>query len=183
MAQVSYLRHYLFDQINRKGDKTVLDPKQQATIEQLYKEMYPKLFIYASATLHSQQQAEEAVQDTFRIACAKIHALTESENPQGWLMNTLKYVIANMRRSLAKLNNALCDSIPEDRLSSPYDQDFVTELVYASMLNEEDFKLLKMVVLQNFTILDASKVLGLPLETCKKRLQRIKKKLAKKIEK
>ena len=37
--------------------------------------------------------AEEAVQETFRIACAKADRLAESENRQGWLINTLKNVL------------------------------------------------------------------------------------------
>ena len=51
--------------------------------------------------------AEEAVQETFRIACAKADRLAESENRQGWLINTLKFVIRNTLRNQTKLKNLL----------------------------------------------------------------------------
>ena len=59
------------------------------TIEDLYADMYPKLFIYAKNSLGDFHLAEEAVQDTFRIACAKSAQLIESQNRPGWLTNTL----------------------------------------------------------------------------------------------
>ena len=61
-------------------------------IERLYLQLYPLLFEYARSSLSSDSLAEEAVQDTFRIACQKPEAMINSPNPEGWIMNTLKNV-------------------------------------------------------------------------------------------
>lgn len=45
--------------------------EQAQRIEQLYRELYLPLCIYANSALQSRPLAEEAVQDTFRIACTK----------------------------------------------------------------------------------------------------------------
>jgi len=68
-------------------------------IDRLYLQMYPMLFEYARSSLSSDALAEEAVQDTFIIACQKPEALCESPNPEGWLVNTLKNVLSNTKRS------------------------------------------------------------------------------------
>ncbi|NLW69936.1 MAG: hypothetical protein GX061_02475 [Eubacteriaceae bacterium] len=74
-------------------------------ITELYRELYTKLLIYASSALgdKSRAMAEQAVQETFLIACRKSTQLTESPNPRGWLFNTLKYVIKNMRRENSEM--------------------------------------------------------------------------------
>ena len=80
-----------------------LSAHQEEFITQLYKEMYEKLVVYAENMLN-EGLAEEAAQDTFRIACSKYDELMNSSNPQGWLMNTLKNVIRNIRKEQANLN-------------------------------------------------------------------------------
>lgn len=58
-----------------------LDKRQNHFIEELYIEMHDKLTVYAQSALDDPSQAEEAVQDTFRIACAKPDDLLSSNNP------------------------------------------------------------------------------------------------------
>ena len=69
--------------------------QQNKTIEQLYLSLYVKMMIYANATLRDEALAEEAVQESFRIACMRPEVLCESPNPRGWLLNTLKNVMKN----------------------------------------------------------------------------------------
>lgn len=59
-----------------------MDSAQSDQIEALYLQMYPKLLRYARATL-PEALAEEAVQETFRIACSKPDAVLHSANPPG----------------------------------------------------------------------------------------------------
>ena len=84
-----------------------LNQEEEKYIEQLYREMYTRLCFYAKNALGSRTLAEEAVQDTFRIACIKPDSLMNSKNPHGWLINTLKNVIRNRQRTEARLSNAL----------------------------------------------------------------------------
>ena len=67
-------------------------------ISKLYMEMYERMFAYALSILQDSGLAEEAVQDSFCILCAKADEALAKENPNGWLMRTLQNVIRNMKR-------------------------------------------------------------------------------------
>ena len=96
-----------------KGEERV-DRDQDRLLEELYREMYSVLLCYANAALKDKALAEEAVQDTFRIACAKADDLSASVNPRGWLMLTLKNVLRNTRRELAALNQLFVSAVSID---------------------------------------------------------------------
>jgi len=162
-------------------------------VEELYREMYGVLLCYAKAALEDQALAEEAVQDTFRIACARIGVLSESPNPRGWLMLTLKNVLRNTRRELAALNRLFVSAVSVDDESALEGyaagsegekriEDQEVNILYADLLTQEEYRLLKRIVLQKYSIRDAAGELGISVESCKKRIQRIKKKLRKKLE-
>ena len=79
-----------------------MESQETQQLEQLYRQMYELLFGYANATMKDPSRAEEAVQETFRIACDKRSDLLESKNPKGWLVNTLKGVLRNFLRKDAR---------------------------------------------------------------------------------
>lgn len=152
------------------------------TIEDLYADMYPKLFIYAKNSLGDFHLAEEAVQETFRIACAKSAQLIESQNRPGWLTNTLKYIIYNTRRSQAKFSNLLMIITTAAGMSPEISEDNTELAMYCtSILGKEDFELIKHIIIENKTMIGASNEIGISVEACKKRVQRAKKKLRKSI--
>ena len=175
-----------------KGEESV-DRDQDRLLEELYREMYSVLLCYANAALKDKALAEEAVQDTFRIACAKADDLSASVNPRGWLMLTLKNVLRNTSRELAALNQlfvsavSIDDEIVLETYASGTDyekriEDDEVSILYSDLLSPDEYRLLKRIVLQKYTIRDAAKELGISIESCKKRIQRIKKKLRKKLE-
>ena len=84
-------------------------------LEQLYRAQYHTLFLYANAILKNTHLAEEAVQDTFHIACGKAAQVCRSENPSGWLVQTLKHVLKNMERSRSSLYASMRDALPLQR--------------------------------------------------------------------
>lgn len=147
-------------------------------IEDLYIDMYPKLLRYASNALGDPHLAEEAVQDTFRIACVKSEQLMASQNRQGWLTNTLKYVIRNTRRSQAKFNSLFKIITTEAQISLEKVEDNVDLAMYCTtVLGKEDFWLVKQIIIEKRTMLDASNEIGISVNACKKRIQRAKEKL------
>lgn len=158
----------------------VLNDNQRRVIKTLYLEMYFLLFAYARNMLSDRSLAEEAVQDTFRIACAKADKLLFSPNPKGWLLNTLKNVIKNKIRSQMYLRNIL--ELDENVIpgnSDVLDIDFM----YSDLTHSEDYKLLKKIALDKYSMLEAAKEIGISVEACKKRVQRAKKKLKKSFKK
>lgn len=154
---------------------------EEMRIEQLYREMYEKMLIYASCALKDQSLAEEAVQDTFCVACGKMEALFSSPNPQGWLMEALRNTIRNMRRQRAKLSQLLLFSLNSDELpvTAACDNENV-DILYGDLAVQRDFQLLKRIVLDNYTMLEAAEEFGISLDVCKKRVQRVRKLLQKK---
>lgn len=52
---------------------------------------------------------------------------------------------------------------------------------YGDLLPQEDFRLLKLVVLERYSYLEAAQELGISLEACRKRVQRIKQRLRQKL--
>ena len=160
-----------------------MDTAQQKYIESLYLEMYDKLIIYANCAFPEEGLAEEAVQETFRIACQKPEELCDSPNPQGWLVQTLRNTIRNTKRHLA-LAQQLMDhylahqykpsSDPEDHL------DF--DLLYENMIKTEAFQLLAQLVIEKKSYKQIAQEQGVSIDTCRKRMQRARENLQKMIE-
>lgn len=151
-------------------------------ISKLYMEMYGRMFAYALSILQDSGLAEEAVQDSFCILCAKADEALAKENPNGWLMRTLQNVIRNMKRQRAAMNRLIMTSLRMENLKEAlvYDEEDV-DLLYGDVAGRSDFKLLKRIVLDNYSMLEAADEFGITVEACKKRVQRIKKLLKNKL--
>lgn len=159
-----------------------MNARHSQEIEQLYLEMYPKLFAYACSVLDNDALAEEAVQDTFNIACQKAEELCESRNPNGWLVNTLKFVISNEVRSrgIAKriLMNYFASNVDDITISN---DKISLEVIYSDIADTEEFKLLKEMALDGKSHLEMAQARGITVAACRKRVQRAKEFLQKMI--
>lgn len=152
----------------------------KSEIEKLYKEMYPALYAYALRILKNPALAEEAIQDTFCIACAKQEQVLSNPKPQGWIMTTLKYVMQNMFRTQQKLRRMLSLNTGEE-LTVEAPELLNVDLLFGNVSDSEDFQLLKRVALEQCTMPDLAQDLGISVEACKKRVQRARKRLQKKL--
>lgn len=153
-------------------------------IERLYLLMYDRLFVYARSTLRNDSLAEEAVQEAFQIACMKPEALCASPNPEGWLVNALKNVLSNATRSRAASNRLLSDYISSQISEPAVSENCIRfELLYENIAQLEEFKLIKEMAIDGKSQLEMAQARGISLDACKKRVERAKKTLQKKIEK
>ena len=100
-----------------------MNKRQQKAIEKLYYDYQEFLVIYAENTVKSRSLAEEAVQETFRIACMKPDAPFTGGDPRCWLICTLRYVMANMLRHQASAQKLLADCLGEQLLGGGMDTD------------------------------------------------------------
>ena len=149
-------------------------------VEKLYKEMYPVLHTYAIRVLKDGNLVEEAIQDAFCIACAKREQFLSSENPQGWIMLTLKNVMQNMQRSLAKQKRLI--PLGDDAYATAGPSELMSvDLLFGDISESADFQLLKRIAIDQYTIVELSEELGVSVEACKKRVQRARKRLRKKL--
>lgn len=159
----------------------ILSEHEQQIIEALYKQMYKRLFAYAFSVFRDKPSAEEAVQVTFQIACLKASTLAASPNPEGWLMNTLKYVMRNARKKQATKDALIVSDreLDENTAAMPHEISIETEVSFSDALGETDYKILKRVALKEATIREAAQEFGISEEACSKRVQRSKAKLRK----
>ena len=152
----------------------------QSDLEQMYREMYPTLYAYALRILKDRALAEEAVQDTFCIACAKREQALSNPKPRGWLMLTLKHVMQNMLRAQRKVQRLLFLTAGEEQpMEGPELLD--VDVLFGDVSDSEDFRLLKRLALEQYTIAELAQDLGISVEACKKRVQRARKRLQKKL--
>lgn len=159
------------------------DPKPwEVTVEQLYKELYPALHVYTLRVLGDAALAEEAIQDAFCIACAKREQFLSSADPRRWIMCTLKHVCQNMLRTQAKLKRLLLSLDTNRYLATGTPELMSVDLLFGDLSDSEDFRLLKRIALDRCTMLEVAEELGISVESCKKRVQRARKRLQEKIE-
>jgi len=161
-----------------------VNPGYRKKIEALYFEMYDMLMTYARCSFDEESLAEEAVQETFQIACQKPDKLCESLNPKGWLVNTLKYTIRNMKRRREHARQVLSGYLVKQQEDGTYSEDkLCLQLMYEDLAYTEEFKLLKEMVIDGKSHLEMAKARGITVNACKKRVQRAKEILRRKIEK
>lgn len=154
---------------------------QRRRIEEFYLEMYDRLFIYARSALDNESLAEEAIQETFRIVCMKPEDLLSSPNPKGWIVNTLKYTIQNMKRSRDKANVLLTQYLAANS-SVAFSEDRISlEVTYENVARSEEFSLIKEMAVDGRSHLEMAQSRGISVAACKKRVQRAKEFLRRKI--
>ena len=159
----------------------VLTSDQQKRIEEFYLEMYDRLFIYARSALDNESLAEEAIQETFRIVCTKPEDLLCSPNPKGWIVNTLKYTIQNMKRNRDKANVLLTQYLAANG-SIAFSEDRISlEVNYENVAHSEEFQLIKEIAVEGKSHLEIAQSRGISVNACKKRVQRAKEFLRRKI--
>lgn len=154
---------------------------QRKRIEEFYLEMYDRLFIYARSSLDNESLAEEVIQETFRIVCMKPEDLLSSPNPKGWIVNTLKYTIQNMKRSRDKANVLLTQYLAANS-SVAFSEDRISlEVTYENVARSEEFQLIKEMAVDGRSHLEMAQSRGISVAACKKRVQRAKEFLRRKI--
>lgn len=160
-----------------------MNAEHNRKIEELYREMFGKMKVYACCSLDNEALAEEAVQETFCIACQKPERLCESVNPRGWLVQTLKYTIHNIQSSRATAKRIMEKylitqikdfSFSEDRLD--------LHILYENVADTEEFKLLAEMAIEGRSHLEMATRRGISVNACKKRVQRAKEALRRRID-
>jgi RNA polymerase sigma-70 factor (ECF subfamily) len=164
------------------GRVHILTSEQQKRIEEFYLEMYDLLLIYARNALENDSLAEEAIQETFRIVCTKPRELLTSPNPRGWLLNTLKYTIQNMKRSRDRANVLLMQYVAAHSESIAFSEDRISlEVSYENVAQTEEFQLIRELAIEGRSHLEMAQARGITVDNCKKRVQRAKEFLRRKI--
>lgn len=156
--------------------------EQNRMIEELYMEMFDKMMAYARCSFDSESLAEEAVQEAFRIACQKPEQLCQSVNPRGWLVQTLKYTICNIQSSRATAKKLVEKYWAKQNKDSTFSEDRVDlHILYEDVAHTEEFQLLIETAIEGRSHLEMANSRGISVAACKKRVQRAKETLRKKL--
>lgn len=160
-----------------------MNAEQRQRIEELYLEMFDKLMAYARSCLDSEALAEEAVQETFRIACQKPEVVCSSLNSPGWLVLTLKNTIRNMKSNRATAKRIVERYLVTQIKDISFSEDRIQlNILYENVADTEEFKLLSELAIEGRAHEEMARSRGITVSACKKRVQRAKEKLQRKIE-
>lgn len=158
--------------------------EQDQFLTDRYKAKYKFLLEYADASLHNHALSEEAVQQTFEIACRKINDFCSSPNPDGWLTKTLSFVIRNIETRQRSERHVIApvDDYRPDIVAAP-EVPLPLRVTYGSLVDTPQFRLVYESEVLGRTYKQIAKDYGINENTCKKRAERARKFLEKKLRK
>jgi RNA polymerase sigma-70 factor (ECF subfamily) len=145
-------------------------------LERLVHEMHNILLSYAGIRVADYDSAYDVVQETYLAAQKNIDKLMLSENPKGWLIETLKNKVLHEKRAKARFymltQKMAMDGAQMTSAGDIYDSDMI------DLLNKDEYYVLRKAFVEGFSIKEIADLLGITYETCKKRIQAAKRKLA-----
>ena len=157
---------------------------QNAFLTKYYMEKRKFLLEYADSSLHNYALSEEAVQQTFEIACIKIHDFCTSPNPGGWLTKVLSLVICNSQSRQRSERRVIIDlhEYRPDLVAAPEDP-LPLRITYGSLVDTPQFQLIYEAEVMCRPLKDIAQDLGISEDACKKRAERARKFLQRKLKK
>lgn len=161
-----------------------MKPEEKELIDRLYFEMYDSLVSYANSFLRDQHRAEELTQEVFVSAVRKPEALLTSPKPKGWLYRTLMHMLRNNSRTTAHQMQLIADylSVNGAEVAVSVDQPDL-KLKYGKLAETEEFKLIYDMAVLGKTHEEMAAERNISVNTCKKRAERAKKFLRRKLSK
>ena len=158
--------------------------EQDQFFTKIYKERRKSLLEYAESNLHNHALAEEAVQQAFEIACRKIEDFQSSPNPKGWIFNAVRFVVSNMKSRLRAERRviAITDEYRPDLVAAPADP-LPLRVHFGDLVDTPQFQIIYEMEFYGRTLAEIAKDLGISEAACKKRAERARKDLQKKLRK
>lgn len=153
-------------------------------IDHLFIKYYNSLIAYARSNLQDMYYAEDVVQDTFYEALRKADELMIHPNVGGWLTETLKNKIRNLKKKLARLSKHVVsyeaqwdqiELIPV--LDNPSGYIMYVCHVAKDVLTPKDYLLFRRIAIEQVSYADAAKELGISTDAAYKRMERVRKKI------
>ena len=153
-----------------------LNTEENDFLSKLFYDIGENLFKVAFMRLHDEHFAEDVVQDTFLAAVVNIKKLKNSPNPQGWLMNALKFKIKDAQKVKHKYTLLEPDiiSILTNGTSVSNENDFDLR----EILNKNEYEILRLIYGSGYKTHEVAEKYGIKVEACKKRIQTAKRKLS-----
>lgn len=156
--------------------------EQDQFFTKIYKERRKSLQLYAENALGNHAMAEDAVQQAFEIACRKIEDFQNCPKPEGWIFRSLEFVISNMKSRLRTERRviAIMDDYRPDLVAAPADP-LPLRVHFGELVDLPQFQIVYEMEIQGRTLAEIAKDLGISEAACKKRAERARKYLQKKL--
>lgn len=159
-----------------------MNAEQRGFINELYHTLYKFLVIYANSSLNNKALAEEAVQEAFAIACSKLDQVCRSPNPKGWMVNTTAFVVKNIEKRQRRARRIIADIADyRPELVAAPEQPLDLRLQYGDLAETKEFKLIYAMAVEGKSLLTLADELGISVDACKKRAERARKYLQKRM--
>ena len=158
--------------------------EQDQFFTKIYKERRKPLLMYAESALGNHAMAEDAVQQAFEIGWRKIEDFQNSPKPEGWIFRSLEFVISNMKSRLRTERRviAITDEYRPDLVAAPADP-LPLRVHFGDLVDLPQFRIVYEMEIQDRTLAEIAKDLGISESACKKRAERARKYLQKKLRK
>ena len=159
-------------------------PEQDQFFTKIYQERRKPLQIYAENALGNHAMAEDAVQQAFEIGWRKIEDFQNSPKPEGWIFRSLEFVIRNMKSRLRTERRVIApvDEYRPDLVAAPADP-LPLRVHLGDLVDTPQFRIVYEMEIQGRTLAEIAKELGISEAACKKRAERARKDLQKKLRK
>ena len=158
--------------------------EQDQFFTKIYKERRKSLLMYAESALGDHAMAEDAVQQAFEIGWRKIEDFQNCPQPEGWIFRSLKFVVNNMKSRLRTERRviAITDEYRPDLVAAPADP-LPLRVHFGDLVDLPQFRIVYEMEIQDRTLAEIAKDLGISESACKKRAERARKYLQKKLRK
>ncbi len=150
----------------------VLSPEEMEILEQFYRAEYESVLRFATCTLHDENLAQVAVQETIVVASRKCSDLTKSPRPVGWLYNVLKNVIRQISRERQTMLARFVELSPTTEPAAEMEPSS-----HLDVNKNDDLKLLNRLYVEGYSLEEIAKELGIRVPALKMRISRAKKRL------
>ena len=152
--------------------------EKRALVEKWYRQ-YAKYLFHAACLLGPVSQAEETVQETFRIVLEK-DGLDEISYPKPWLRKILYNGVRNRLRLQSGSESSLtCEIEALHEREASYTDQLDVELEYGGAIPADDLHLLRLAYVERLPYAEIAYKLGISERACQKRVERAKNKLKK----
>ena len=148
----------------------------------IYIERRKHLLEYAESALGNHAMAEDAVQQAFEIGWRKIEDFQNCPKPEGWIFKSVEFVVRNMKSRLRTERRviAFMDDYRPDLVAAPADS-LPLRVHFGELVDLPQFRIIYEMEIQGCTLAEIAKELGISEAACKKRAERARKDLQKKL--
>ena len=148
----------------------------------IYLKRRKPLLEYATSVLHNHALAEEAVQQAFEIGWRKIEDFQNCPNPEGWIFNAVRFVVNNIesRQRTERRVISFMDDYRPDRVATTADY-LPLRVHFGDLVDLPQFQIIYEMEFVGSSLAEIARDLGISEAACKKRAERARKYLQKKL--